>query len=89
MQFTSQPSGAQVYEGTKYICTTPCSVDHPVDIAPLPREFVLRLDGWLDQPVTLSTLTDQKVELRRVEQKPNPVRPRPTGGGGEDILQRR
>jgi hypothetical protein len=84
--FDSEPQGAQLWEQNKFLCTTPCVVEHP-EYAPLPREFVLRLEGYIDTSHRMTDTTSQRVQLQHDAPKPVPLRPRPAGG--DDILDKR
>jgi hypothetical protein len=85
VMFESVPPGAQVWEQEKYLCATPCAIDQP-EIAPLPREFVLKLDGHQDEPHRMNDTDTQHIVLKPIAVKPVPTaRPRPTGG--DDIIQ--
>lgn len=79
----SEPPGAEVFENDQLVCRTPCDVSHPAH-APLPRVFVFRAQGYIDQTFEM---TEAKgpigVELRRrkgAAQAPGVPLPRPTIG---------
>jgi hypothetical protein len=86
VRFESDPSGAQVWEQDQYLCQTPCPIDQP-EYAPLPREFVLRLDGHVDTPHRMTDTDTQRVELKPIPKPPPTSRPRPSGN--EDIIIKR
>lgn len=69
----SNPEGAEVWEGQTKLCETPCTTAHP-EHAPLPREFVLKMKGYVDTTYSME-VPDQEhmVSMRRPAVSPKPT----------------
>jgi hypothetical protein len=86
--FTSTPDRAELWEGDTLLCTTPCTVEHP-DHAPVPRQFVLKRDGYVDTPhVMADPGLPQHVSLRSQEARPIPRPARPTSPKPDIVFER-
>jgi hypothetical protein len=75
VQVTSDPIGAEVWEGQTRLCVTPCMVDHPED-APLPRTLTFRLTGRGEVSASLED-PGQPVHVRWKSTPPSPTQPKP------------
>jgi len=72
---TTVPAGVEVWEGSTKLCDTPCTTPHP-EHAPLPREFVLKLGGYLDKTYEMADpAVPHEVKMSR---RPKPVAPKPS-----------
>lgn len=71
VSFNSSPPGAEVWENGHLLCSTPCSIQHPLGV-PLPREFVLKAEGHREATHSMQALEPQFVELSPTRSAPAP-----------------
>jgi hypothetical protein len=66
---SSDPEGAAVYEGSKWIGETPLELEKPDDL----RRFLLRKEGYLDFPVYAGSEVEQKSAADLISEEVDPA----------------